>query len=93
MLFHEAVPCGNDLVRSACDYLLLFAIFADGLTAQLALLTSFEFFDTFVALPLAGCSSLVLALLSFRHTLMQPGLVILLIVTLSLLIVSSLGPP
>ena len=46
-----------------------------------------------MALPLASCCSLVLTLLSFRHTLMQHGPVTTLIVALSLLIVSFLGPP
>ena len=40
-----------------------------------------------MALPLANCCSLVLTLLSFRHTLMQHGPVTTLIVALSLLIV------
>jgi hypothetical protein len=42
---------------------------------------------------LVNCSSLALALSTFRRILMRPGLVITLIVVLSLLIVSSLDVP
>ena len=63
------------------------------LPSSFTTLTFFGFFDIFVEPSLVDCSSLTLALSTFRHILMRPGLAIILIIVLSLLIVSSLALP